>query len=173
VYGDGGAGASTRLGPARRSLRAALPAVPPAFRQWVRFALVGVANTLLSWCLYAASVGVGVHYLLASGVAFALGALNSYALNRRWTFASRARRGPEALRFGVVQVVGLGLDVLLLYLLVHHAGLHHLIAQAVVFPVASTVTFLLSRHWAFRAGAAGYGVSSAVKPPLRSTATES
>ena len=118
--------------------------------QWLRFATVGAANTALSWCLYAVLEHAGVHYLMASAVAFAAGAVNSYAFNRRWTFRSRERRAPEALRFTVVQCAGLALDVCLLYLLVHHAGVHHLIAQALVFPVASAFTFMLSRRWAFR-----------------------
>lgn len=123
--------------------------------QWLRFAVVGAGNTLLSWCAYALLEWAGVSYLLASGLAFALGALNSYVLNRRWTFRSRGRCGPEALRFGAVQCIGLAVDVLLLDALTRDAGLHHLIGQAVVFPVASGVTFALSRQWAFA------GVSSA------------
>jgi putative flippase GtrA len=117
--------------------------------QWLRFASVGAANTLLSWCAYALLVALGLHYLLASGLAFALGVVNSYALNRRWTFGSRARRTPEALRFVVVQAVGLAVDVGLLFVLVHDVRVHHLIGQALVFPVASVVTFLLSRRWVF------------------------
>jgi putative flippase GtrA len=101
--------------------------------QWLRFVAVGVSNTLVSWCVYATLETVGVPYLLASALAFALGALNSYVLNRRWTFRSRGRRGPELLRFGI--------------------------AQAIVFPVASAATFLLSRQWAFRPQPTG--VSSA------------
>jgi putative flippase GtrA len=124
-------------------------ALPAAAAQWLRFAAVGVANTLLSLCVYAVLVRVGLHYLLASSVAFALGVVNSYALNRRWTFRSRDRRAPEAVRFGVVQCVGLGVDVGLLYALVDRVGVQHLVAQALVFPAASAVTFLLSRHWAF------------------------
>ena len=127
--------------------------------QWVRFVAVGVSNTVLSWCVYATLEAVGVPYLLASAIAFAVGALNSYLLNRRWTFHSRGRPGPEVLRFGVVQCVGLGGDVLLLGVLTEDAGIHHLIAQAIVFPVASAVTFLLSRQWAFRGHPSG--VSSA------------
>jgi putative flippase GtrA len=127
--------------------------LPAVAGQWLRFATVGAANTLLSWCVYAVLVRLGLHYLLASSVAFAVGVVNSYSLNRRWTFRSRGRRRPEALRFVVVQGIGLGIDVGLLYALVHGVGIHHLIAQALVFPAASTVTFLLSRHWAFAAGA--------------------
>jgi putative flippase GtrA len=123
--------------------------IRPALLQWLRFAAVGATNTLLSWCVYAGLVRLGVHYLAASGLAFGVGAVNSYALNRRWTFRSHGRPMPEALRFGVVQGLGLGIDVCLLYVVVHGAGIPHLIAQALVFPVASAVTFLLSRHWAF------------------------
>jgi putative flippase GtrA len=126
-------------------------AVAEVLIQWLRFATVGASNTLLSWCLYAVLEHVGIHYLVASGLAFTAGALNSYALNRRWTFRSRGRHGPEIARFGAVQCIGLALDVCLLYVLVHQAGIHHLIAQALVFPVASVATFTLSRRWAFAA----------------------
>jgi putative flippase GtrA len=129
-----------------RRRRGVLPAV---MAQWLRFAAVGATNTLLSWCVYAGLVRLGLHYLLGSGLAFALGVVNSYALNRRWTFRSRHRRGPELVRFVAVQCVGLGLDLGLLYVLVDRVGIHHLIAQALVFPAASAVTFLLSRQWAF------------------------
>lgn len=141
---------AARRRPAERPFSSAqYAAVRSVAAQWLRFAAVGGSNTLLSWCLYTGLVQVGVHYVLASGLAFALGALNSYVLNRRWTFRSQDRRLPEALRFGAVQCVGLAVDVCLLYALVHDARIHHLIAQAVVFPVASGLTFLLSRHWAF------------------------
>jgi putative flippase GtrA len=126
-------------------------AVAEVVLQWLRFATVGASNTLLSWCLYAVLEHIGIHYLLASGLAFATGALNSYALNRRWTFRSRGRHAPEIARFGAVQCIGLALDVCLLYVLVHQVGIDHLIAQALVFPVASVVTFTLSRRWAFAA----------------------
>jgi putative flippase GtrA len=63
--------------------------------QWLRFVAVGVSNTVLSWCVYATLEALGVPYLLASAIAFAVGALNSYVLNRRWTFHSRGRPAPE------------------------------------------------------------------------------
>jgi putative flippase GtrA len=130
------------------------------FLQWVRFAAVGGANTVLSWCLYAVLVHLGTDYLVASSIAFAAGGLNSYALNRRWTFRSRERRAPEALRFGAVQGVGLALDLGLLYALVDRAGVHHLIAQALVLGVASAVTFVLSRQWAFAGARPAAGLAA-------------
>ena len=118
--------------------------------QWLRFAAVGVSNTLLSTAVFAVLFHLGVPYLLGSALAFALGALNSYTLNRRWTFRSRAPRGPELARFVCVQAVGLGVNLALLAALVEVASIQHVFAQVLAFPVASIITFALSRQWAFK-----------------------
>ena len=118
--------------------------------QWLRFVAVGVTNTLLSTAVFAVLFHLGVHYLLGSALAFAVGALNSYALNRRWTFRSRAPRGPELARFLCVQAVGLGVNLAMLAGLVELAGIPHVVAQLLAFPVASLIMFALSRQWAFR-----------------------
>lgn len=122
----------------------------PIIGQWLRFVAVGVSNTLLSTVVFAALFHLGLHYLLASSVAFAIGALNSYVLNRRWTFRSRDRRAPELARFACVQAVGLGVDLALLSALVELTGVPHVVAQVLAFPAASVVMFVLSRQWAFR-----------------------
>ena len=137
-------------------LRHPLQAVPMGPRrivvQWLRFAAVGVSNTLLSTAVFAALFHLGVPYLVGSALAFALGALNSYTLNRRWTFRSRAPRAPELARFVCVQAVGLGVNLALLAGLVEGAGIHHVFAQVLAFPAASIITFALSRQWAFKPG---------------------
>jgi putative flippase GtrA len=119
------------------------------FGQLVRFGIVGCSNTLLGWCAYALLVWVGVQVLLASGIAWTLGALNSYVHNRRWTFRSRGRQAPELVRFGAVQCAGLALDVVLLHTLTRDAGVGELVAQALVYPATTVATFILSRQWAF------------------------
>ena len=118
--------------------------------QWVRFAAVGVTNTVLSIAVYGLLVHAGLQYLTASAIAFALGALNSYVLNRRWTFRSSAPRAAELGRFICVQLIGLGTNLASLAVLVGGAHVPRLAAQLLVFPLASLVTFALSRQWAFR-----------------------
>ena len=117
--------------------------------QLVRFGLVGCTNTALSWCAYALLLAAGMDALFASGVAWTLGAVNSYALNRRWTFRSRGRHAPELVRFAAVQCAGLAVDVVLLAALTRDAGVHELVAQALVYPATTLATFALSRQWAF------------------------
>jgi putative flippase GtrA len=135
------------------TVRPASEPVPAVLAQWLRFAVVGGSNTLLSWCAFAVLDRLGVPYVLASAVGFTAGAINSYVLNRRWTFASDGYWVPELARFAVVQAVGLGIDVVALYALVDGAGVAHLLAQALVFPVASVTMFALSRRWAFAGSA--------------------
>jgi putative flippase GtrA len=119
--------------------------------QWARFAIVGVSNTALSTVIYVLLTHAGLHYLLASTAAYVLGALNSYTLNRRWTFRSHARPAPELVRFLCVQAVGLGANLAMLAELVEVAGVHHVVAQVLAFPASSLLTFALSRRWAFAA----------------------
>jgi putative flippase GtrA len=125
----------------------------PIILQWSRFAAVGVSNTVLSTIVFGLLVRAGLHYVPASAIAFTLGALNSYVLNRRFTFRSTAARTPELGRFALVQVVGLATDLVLLSAAVDGLGLPRVAAQIMVFPAASAVTFVLARQWAFRSPA--------------------
>src|SRR5437588_10770317 len=83
------------------------------FWQAVRFVIVGVSNvtidvlTLNLLLLSFPTPNMGV-LLLYNSVAYALGAFNSYVLNKHWTFHSRrATTGSELLRFAIVNVAGI------------------------------------------------------------------
>jgi putative flippase GtrA len=117
-------------------------------RQFGRFVLVGLSNTALSLVAYAALVGVGLHYLAAGGVAFALGAANGYFLNRRWTFG-RPRGSSAPLKYLVVQLAGLGLTEILLWLLAAGAGADRFVAFVVTVPIVTVATFAANRSWTF------------------------
>lgn len=121
----------------------------PVFGQLVRFAIVGVLNTAISLAVYKLAVDIGVAYPVASVVAFIVGALNSYTLNRVWTFRAGAFTGAGLARYLVVQLVGLGVNELVLVALVEGASVQHLAAQAVALVVASSIMFALNRYWAF------------------------
>ena len=54
------------------------------------------------------------------------------------------------MRWAVVQSAGLGLNLGLLYLLVHDAGLDELVAQALATVAVTISTFLVNRAWTFR-----------------------
>src|ERR1700730_14514548 len=91
-----------------------LPGQTPRLRasvviQFVKFGIVGVSNTLLTFAVYTLLLKVfDVWYLAASAIGFALGATNGFLLNRRWTFREHVGDALTPVRWGIVQGCGLG-----------------------------------------------------------------
>jgi putative flippase GtrA len=123
----------------------------PVLIQFVKFGIVGVSNTLLTLAVYTALLKVlGVWYLAASAIGFAVGAVNGFLLNRRWTFREHVGDALTPVRWGVVQTCGLGVNEGLLYLFVHDASLDKLLAQVCATAVVTVSTFIVNRAWTFR-----------------------
>ena len=121
--------------------------------QFVKFGIVGVSNTLITFAVYTLLLkGFGVWYLAASAIGFVVGAVNGFLWNRRWTFRGHVGDALTPVRWGIVQGCGLGLNLGLLYVLVHDAGLDKLLAQAFATVVVTVLTFIANRAWTFRAG---------------------
>lgn len=123
----------------------------PVVVQFVKFGIVGVSNTLLTFAIYTLLLkAFGVWYLAASAIGFVVGAVNGFLLNRRWTFAGHVGDSLTPVRWGVVQGCGLALNLGLLYLFVDDAGIEKLLSQAFATVIVTVVTFLVNRAWTFR-----------------------
>lgn len=123
----------------------------PVVVQFLKFGIVGVSNTALTFIVYTLLLKVfGVWYLAASAIGFAVGATNGFLLNRRWTFREHVGDTLTPVRWAVVQGCGLAINEGLLYLLVHDARLDKLLAQALATVVVTVSTFFANRAWTFR-----------------------
>jgi putative flippase GtrA len=119
--------------------------------QFVKFGIVGISNTLLTLAIYTLLLKVfGVWYLAASAIGFIAGTINSFLLNRRWTFRGHVGDALTPVRWGVVQCTGLGINEGLLYLFVNDARIDKLLAQALATAVVTVTTFVANRAWTFR-----------------------
>ena len=58
----------------------------PSLIQFVKFGIVGLSNTLISYVVYVAGVRFGMHYLLASILGFVISVLNSFYWNNKYVF---------------------------------------------------------------------------------------
>jgi putative flippase GtrA len=120
--------------------------------QFAKFGVVGISNTLLTLVVYTLLLKVfGVWYLAASAIGFAVGAVNGFLLNRRWTFRGHVGDALTPVRWGIVQTCGLGVNEGLLYLFVHDAHIDKLLAQVCATAVVTVTTFFANRAWTFRA----------------------
>jgi putative flippase GtrA len=116
-------------------------------RQFVRFLIVGVANTLISFAVYRALLALGAWYVLAAPLAFAAGAVNGYVLNRRWTFAARDTTRARVL-YVSVQVVGAVATSLLVPVFVS-VGVGKVASYLVAIPPVTVCMFVANRVWTF------------------------
>lgn len=117
--------------------------------QFVRFALVGAANTLLYAALAAGFMNFVAEWpVVANSVAYVLCTLCSFALNTFWSFSSTFSRR-ALLRFSAVSLAGFVLTVAIAQT-VHALGGHYALGIAAVVLVVTPLTFSLHRMWTYR-----------------------
>jgi putative flippase GtrA len=118
---------------------------------FVRFGIVGVAATFIHVAVFSLLVEVfGVAPVAASVPAFVTAMFASYGVNHRWTFGAQGSHRVHLPRYAVVALTGLGLNVLITYVVVNLLGYWYGLALAVVVTVVPAATFLLNRNWAFK-----------------------
>jgi putative flippase GtrA len=114
-----------------------------------RFCVVGVSNTVVTLVAFVLLVRLGVPAPPASGLAFCAGAVNSYQLNRRWTFAGMLRTSHAWLRFTIAQATG-ALASAGGVLVLTNAGWPRLAAECVILPCVTAALYSVSRLLVFR-----------------------
>ncbi len=117
-----------------------------------KFAIVGVANTLIDYGMFTLLTRFGgVQVYLANVIGYACGMLNSYVFNRAWTFKAQDKFfSPALVKFIVLNLCMLGLSTGLLYLFYDLAGLPELVAKAGATVVTLAVNFVCNRLWVFK-----------------------
>lgn len=129
-----------------------LPSLSLAARFAV-FVLVGgfclAMNTLVLWLL---ASGLGMHYLLATLIAFFAITPLGFLLNKVFTFRTRREYAPiELPRYFGAMAASLAANLGLMYVLVSLLGVWYLAASLVVAVTLVVVNFLASDRWSFRA----------------------
>ena len=142
----------------------------PLVRQASRFAAVGVSNTLVSLLAFQLLIDAGAWATVSSALAFAVGAVNGYYWNRRWTF-SAPDTTRSRLRYLLVQLCGLGMTSGLVWAL-DRLGIAPTASYVAAIACVTGATFIANRRFSFQPdapvvtpsdvekGAVGTGVTS-------------
>jgi putative flippase GtrA len=134
-------------------LSAARVQVPGLRHSLVRFIVVGCVNFVVSFAAFYASY----HYLpgahgrgaVANVLAYAAGMVNSFILNRLWTFEAEGNAGVHAVKFAALNAATLAASTIVVFVLVDWAGFP---ALAVWLPLTIAILaahYLGMKHWAF------------------------
>ena len=118
------------------------------YHEFIRFGLVGVANTVVHAGVVIALMEVfAPPAFLANGVAFVFANLMSYALNSRFTFNAPVSYSGYR-RFLLVSLVSLALT-LLITSLVEYLRWHYGVGLAVAILLVPILNYLVMKIWAF------------------------
>jgi len=126
-----------------------------ANREWLRlakFGLVGIANTGVDFAVFVALVyGLDVMSAVAQVFSYGCGFVNSFFLNRRWTFRVKTRASAgEWIRFGIVNGVSFLCATGVLLGLEHGAGVTAWAAKLASVAASLAVNYGGSKLWVFR-----------------------
>jgi putative flippase GtrA len=139
------------MGPIRRGRRLDGATIT----QFVKYGIVGAANTALTFVTYSLLVEAGLQYQLAVICGWVVGGTNSYMFNRHWTFkAGHIAHARSGTRFAVVTACSAAVNAALLPLLPHHSHTDKILSQAVLTIPILCITFLANRLWTFTDGPA-------------------
>lgn len=119
-------------------------------REFMRFVICGIINTLITFLIYLGCLYM-VGYSLAYTFSFICGIFISYYLNSRYVF-QKALSWRRALQYPLVYLAQYVLGISSLYLLVEILDLSEIVAPVFVVLITVPATFLLSRRVIGRKG---------------------
>ena len=120
-------------------------------KQFFKFGIVGLSNTILSLLIYYVLVYLGVHYIVSNIVAYAISVLNAYFWSSKYVFkASGANKAKLLLKLYVCYGLTFALSTGLLFLMVDILGISELVAPIINLCITVPTNFLLNKFWAFK-----------------------
>ena len=125
----------------------------PWLIQGAKFLVVGVLNTSIDAGLYfvlTRLLGLGAFPVLAKGISYGAGVLNSFYCNKRWTFRSDARTLVTLAPFVLANLIALAVNAGVMHLCLDVAGLHELLSLTLATGAAFLWNFTLSKFLIFR-----------------------
>lgn len=133
------------------------------FMQFVKFGIVGVSNTVISYVLYAASLLIfkkfailpKADYLAAQIIAFALSVLWSFYWNNKMVFVQEEGKKRSVVKallktYVSYSFTGLFLNSILLALWVQVFCISEFLAPIINLVITVPVNFLINKFWAFK-----------------------
>ncbi len=123
-------------------------------KQFIKFGIVGISNTLISYTVYVVLVMINVNYLIASIMGFVISVLNSYYWNNKYVFKARDEEQREwwkALLKTFISYAGTGLLLsnILLVVWIESVGIPEIVAPIINLLITVPLNFFINKFWTF------------------------
>jgi putative flippase GtrA len=122
----------------------------PIFKQFSKFAAVGIASNGLLYISYLLLTARGIGHKTAMSVLYVAGGCLTFFLNRNWTFAHRGSFGRSVVAYFLIYLSGYLVNLSVLYVLVDRFEFNHLIVQGIMVFVIAILLFFLQKTIVFK-----------------------
>ena len=119
-------------------------------KQFLKFSIVGIVNTLITLLIIWTFVNVfsTTHYT-ANLVGYIAGVVNSFLLNKYWTFKDKSEWGILFVKFISVFAITYLIQLLALYLLINFSNIPPFLCQILAMGVYTVLNYLLNCKFTF------------------------
>ncbi len=122
--------------------------------QFIKFGLVGMLNSLISYGTYVFLVSIGMHYTASYIIGFSVSVFNSYYWNNKYVFKnmSGTRTWWKAFVKTYISYAGTGiiLSNVLLFIWIEKFYISQFVAPILNLIVTIPINFLVNKYWAYR-----------------------
>ena len=116
----------------------------------IKFGIIGISNTLINWIIFFLLNLLGVNYIVANIIAYSLATINSYIWNSKWVFKYNNEKLVSSLKFVIVNLVGLILNTIILFILVDMFNINKIISLVMATGVVMIINYISNRLWVFK-----------------------
>lgn len=122
------------------------------FGQIIKYSLVGIVNTIITGIiLFILMKGFGVSYKISNAVGYVAGFINSFIMNKFWTFkANQTSTIKQFLRFSAVFAVCYLLQLGFVILLVEKISINKDISQLLGMVFYTLIGFIFNKIFTFK-----------------------
>ena len=123
--------------------------------QFIKFGIVGFSNTVISYAIYSVLIYFGLHYLVASIIAFIISVSNSFFWNNKYVFKNDTSQKRNIV-YSLVKTYlsyafsGLILQNLLLIFFIEILHTSKYLAPFFGLVITVPLNFILNKLWAFK-----------------------
>lgn len=119
--------------------------------QLTRYGVVGLLSNTVGYLLYLAFTAAGMGPKLAMSLLYAMGVVQTFFFNKRWSFRHGGAHGPAFVRYCMTYAIGYLINLGMLYSLVDRLHYPHWAVQGVMILLISLLLFLMQKYWVFKA----------------------
>lgn len=119
-------------------------------KQFVKFGLVGLSNTLIALGIYSLLVYLGFHYQIGNIASFLLSSFTGFILNKFWVFKSHEKKAlAQIIKYYTVYCSSLLISMLLSYVWIDFCKIDVYITPLLNLTFTVPYNFILSKKWVY------------------------